>query len=134
MEYSDLLGTPFVWGGRSPQAGLDCWGLVVEVYRRLGCAVADVDDYSALQAENVSPQIVDACAATWRRVEEPYEPYDVLLFSEGSCGAVTHCGLYIGHGLMLHTTRATGVIVTSLRNVNRRFAGAWRRAEVPCPA
>jgi hypothetical protein len=37
-EFNDLIGRPFVRGGRGPHA-FDCWGLVLEVRRRLGLAL-----------------------------------------------------------------------------------------------
>ena len=125
-ECSSLVGIPFLFGGRT-LAGLDCWGLVMEAFRMRGIEVEDVSDYGALAAAEVSPQIASACAETWRQVEEPYEPYDVLLFSEGTSGAVTHCALYLGNGRMLHTTQRTGAVITRVRSYVHRFAGAWRR-------
>ena len=31
----ELVGVPFVDGGRDPGKGLDCWGLVREAYKRI---------------------------------------------------------------------------------------------------
>ena len=36
FAYDDLIGVPFVDGGRDKN-GLDCWGLVKEAFRRQGC-------------------------------------------------------------------------------------------------
>lgn len=46
-DFRDLIGVPFMWGGRDPAVGLDCWGLFMEVQRRFGFAVPDVDIYCA---------------------------------------------------------------------------------------
>ena len=41
MEISDLIGVPFVSRGRDPKIGLDCWGLVMEIGRRMGKNIPD---------------------------------------------------------------------------------------------
>ena len=133
MAFDDLIGIPFAYGGRS-LAGLDCWGLVVEVYRRLGIAVEDVAEYHDVLATAANPVFETQRTAAWRQVGEPFEPHDVLLFSGGCCGAATHCAIWIGDGQVLHTREKTGVIVSPFRLLRSRFLGAYRRAEVPCPA
>lgn len=132
-NYSDLIGIPFRFGGRS-RDGIDCWGLVIEVYRRLGIEVEDIDDYGALTPEVVAPELEAAVAPAWRQVVEPFEPYDVLTFDTLDGGAVTHCAVWVGAGRMLHAIEKLGVILTPLSYMRGRFLGAYRRAEVTCPA
>ena len=36
IDYSDLIGVPFKNQGRDKNIGLDCYGLVMEVYKKLG--------------------------------------------------------------------------------------------------
>lgn len=36
IQYADLIGVPFKNLGRDVKSGLDCYGLVVEIYRRCG--------------------------------------------------------------------------------------------------
>ena len=38
--YEDLIGVPFVDGGRDTN-GMDCWGLVRECFKRQGIVVKD---------------------------------------------------------------------------------------------
>ena len=33
MKYDDLIGAPFIDGGRDKETGLDCWGLAREMFR-----------------------------------------------------------------------------------------------------
>jgi len=131
--FDDLIGIPFRFGGRSRE-GMDCWGLVIEVYRRLGIAVEDVDDYSDLSAEQVSPGLADACADRWHRIDEPFESYDVLIFDITACGAATHCGVWVGNGRILHAVRGIGVINSPFRGLRAKLLGAYRRGRAPCPA
>lgn len=135
MEYSDLLGTQFVYGGRARARGLDCWGLVIEVYRRLGIGVEDVDAYNAVLATDANPVFDTQRTAAWHVVVEPFEPYDVLLFAAGCCGnAATHCAVYIGNGHMLHAVEKKGVIVTRLARFRKRLMGAYRHEAMLCHA
>ena len=43
MRVRDLIGIPFVRGGRDPQRGMDCQGLVMAALARWGCDVPDYD-------------------------------------------------------------------------------------------
>ena len=40
--YNDLIGKPFLWGGRGPD-GYDCLGLCIEIYRRLNKTIPDIN-------------------------------------------------------------------------------------------
>lgn len=39
-NYTDLIGVPFAYGGRGPDT-LDCYGLLMEIHRRLGIELPD---------------------------------------------------------------------------------------------
>lgn len=39
--YQDLVGKPYLERGRDVATGLDCFGVVLEVYKRLGVPLAD---------------------------------------------------------------------------------------------
>ena len=42
IDVSDLIGVPYKDNGRNPAEGLDCYGLAIEVERRLGKKLIDV--------------------------------------------------------------------------------------------
>ena len=63
FAYDDLIGVPFVDGGRDAKSGLDCWGLVKEVFRRQGYEVPDYH-ISAIEAADIAG--VDASRQTAR--------------------------------------------------------------------
>ena len=44
MMYADLIGVPFLNKGRDVKKGLDCYGLVKEVYKRHGINIPEYDD------------------------------------------------------------------------------------------
>lgn len=96
-DYSDLLGKPFAYHGRGPDA-YDCWGLVREICRRGGVSLPDHVS-SAVPAEQ-GRGIKEDAAKYYRAVDAP-EPLDVVLF-QILPGYVTHCGVYVGEGRFVH--------------------------------
>ena len=53
MDFTDLIGTPFANHGRDVKQGLDCYGVVREVYRRYGYDVPEYDaDYKDMERIN----------------------------------------------------------------------------------
>ena len=42
MNYTDLIGVPFVNRGRDKNTGFDCYGLVKEVFRRYGYTIPNM--------------------------------------------------------------------------------------------
>ncbi len=66
MEFNDLIGVPFVDGGRSPDTGLDCWGLALEIYRRAGVALPDFK-ISAMDAATINAEL-SANEGKWKKL------------------------------------------------------------------
>jgi cell wall-associated NlpC family hydrolase len=91
-----LLGTPYRWGGTSPDNGFDCSGLVGYVFRTIGI---DLPRVSRAMVHEGTP-ITDRNALT---------EGDLVFF--GRRGRVDHVGIYIGDGKFLHAPR-TGRDVT----------------------
>lgn len=121
IDYDDLIGIPFINGGRDRNKGFDCYGLVMEVYRRCGISLpeytADWDDEEKINS------IVQREAGTtaWHRVKAPLPvPCLVALRMGTPPGIVNHTGVYIGHGKFIHTRAKIGVCVS------RIDSPAWR--------
>lgn len=97
-----LLGTPYRWGGTSPERGFDCSGLVGYVFRTIGIELPRVSRAMANEGTPVSDRTALAEG-------------DLVFF--GKRGRVDHVGIYIGEGKFLHAPR-TGrdVTVSSLSN------------------
>lgn len=87
-----LLGTPYRWGGSTPESGFDCSGLVGYVFRNtLGIELPRISRDMA----NVGELIRDRDALT---------EGDLVFFSRKG-GRVDHVGIYIGNGQFLHSPR-----------------------------
>lgn len=96
MRAISLVGTPYRYGGNTPESGFDCSGLVAYVYREM----VDVRlprtsrDLAAVQGPKIDPQRL----ATG----------DLVFF--GSRGAVSHVGIYVGEGRFVHAPSSGGTV------------------------
>lgn len=100
-----LLGTPYRWGGTSPERGFDCSGLVGYVFRSIGVDLPRVSRAMAHEGTAITDRSALAEG-------------DLVFF--GKRGKVDHVGIYIGEGKFLHAPR-TGRDVT----VSTLSTGYW---------
>ena len=122
MQYSDLLGTPFKLYGRD-KTGIDCLGVVLEVYRRAGTPFPD-----PLEVLPTTPSL-DAMLSTgetseWSQVVGGYRERDVVLFRD-SAGSL-HVGVLVTPSRILHATEAHGVVVSPLRYKQQSIEKVYR--------
>lgn len=124
INYTDLIGVPFKNCGRDIKTGFDCYGLVIEVYKRFGYTIpeyyADYDDTEAVRKLITEKT---AIKTNWERVELNALPVPCLLaicFGTPK-GVVNHTAVYIGDGKFIHIRENTGVCI------DRVSSPAWRR-------
>ncbi|QTX33205.1 C40 family peptidase [Aminithiophilus ramosus] len=119
ITYADLLGVPFVDGGRDPRSGLDCWGLVRVVFFRAGI---DLPDYrvSCLDPFRIASEI-DSHRSVWNRVEPDSVLPALLTVRFNTVDAINHTAVYLGGGRFLHTDSKRGV------HLDRTDHPWWRR-------
>lgn len=121
MKYDDLIGIPFVDGGRDAN-GYDCWGLVMELYRRQGY---QVNDYHIAAVDvDIIAETARADESKWIRYDEPKEGRLVLLKLSTGCWA-NHVGMCIGNGKFIHAYLLTGVCVDRLSKWRSRIVGYY---------
>ena len=123
VNYSDLIGVPFVSHGRNAKTGLDCYGVVKEVYKREGI---DLPEYDAEwnDTEKINSYINENTSSDmWEEI--PRNEIDknvpcVLAIRLGT-GVVNHTGVYIGNGKFIHTREHAGGVC-----VDRINSPAWK--------
>jgi cell wall-associated NlpC family hydrolase len=109
------VGKRYVYGGESPSRGFDCSGLVQYVAAALHIRLPR----TARQQAHVG----DAIPADTSRLL----PGDLLTFGNGK--TVSHIGIYVGDGRMIHASTAAGkVIETKLLRAPARGIKPWKGA------
>lgn len=113
-EARTWLGVPYLWGGND-RNGVDCSGFVVQVY--LGALDIKLPRTAATQS--------DWCTNV---KAEALNPGDLVFFdtTKDRNGRVSHVGLYIGDGQMIHASSSKGVIISSIEGnyySNRLLSG-----------
>lgn len=83
---TNLIGTPYVWGGNTPAQGLDCSGLLYYIQKKAG---SEVEDRTASGYSTIGKKIDIG----------QKKPGDFLFFGR----PVTHCAIYVGNGYMIES-------------------------------
>lgn len=97
-EAKEYLGLPYVWGGTSKEKGVDCSGLVQQVYKSLGYDLPRVSADQARQGTAVA-SLAEA------------RPGDLIAWDNSSRNnGADHIAIYIGGGKMIEAPR-TGLDV-----------------------
>ena len=92
-------GTPYHWGGNTPQTGFDCSGLVQYSYKQLGIDLPRVTTEQIQVGVHV-PTV------------DQLKPGDIVFFKD-STGYVHHEGIYIGNHMFLHAPHTGDVVKVS---------------------
>lgn len=96
------LGVPYVWGGTTPNVGLDCSGFTQYCHRVAGISI---------------PRTSGPQGAGGMQVSEP-RPGDIC-YHEG------HVGIYIGDGLRIHAPHTGDVVKIAPVPAGDRFTRYW---------
>ena len=108
MRAISLVGTPYRYGGNTPEGGFDCSGLVNYVFRdmldlRLPRSSRELASY---QGPRIEPQRLATA--------------DLVFFGTGN--QVTHVGIYVGEGRFVHAPSTGGTV-----RLDHLDGSYWRR-------
>lgn len=105
-EAEKYLGYPYVWGGSSPSTSFDCSGFVCWVINNSG--VGNIPRTTATGIYN----------QTTRVPKNEAKAGDIIFFegTYASSGAVSHVGIYVGDGMMIHCGNPIGYA-----NINSKY-------------
>ncbi len=96
MRALGLVGTPYRYGGNTPDSGFDCSGLVTYVYR----------DMLDLRLPRTSSELAKVQGP--KIAQERLAPADLVFF--GTRGSVSHVGIYVGQGRFVHAPSTGGTV------------------------
>ena len=111
INVSDLIGIPYKEHGRSKE-GFDCYGLVMEVEKRIGVYLPDFD-YET-HTDELTDGIVEDIKKSGKAKRIPQLVDGALVLFKNSQGLNAHIGVYVGEGQICHCNRR-GVHVDSSR-------------------
>lgn len=96
------IGTPYSYGSNTKKKGTDCSGLTMSLFQ----------DVANLKLPRNSAAQCEYCFNVPRNA---MQPGDLVFFTSSTRGGkVTHVGLYIGDGKMIHASTSRGVIESGL--------------------
>ena len=105
-----LVGTPYRFGGNTPESGFDCSGLIGHVYKA--------------QSGVLTPRTVSAMSAWGQAVPlESVRTGDLAVFTRN--GTASHAGIYVGAGRFVHAPSTGGTV-----RLETLLAGYWSKQQV----
>jgi cell wall-associated NlpC family hydrolase len=102
-----VMGTPYHWGGASPETGFDCSGFTMWAWAHAGVSLP----HSSAAQYSSEPHVA----------REDVQPGDLLFFYT----PISHVAIYVGGGRMIHSPH-TGSVVSVVPVYWQYFVGAAR--------
>lgn len=105
-----LVGTPYRYGGNTPESGFDCSGLIGHVYK---------------SRANVSAPRTVAALVDWGQAVpgQSLRTGDLVVFMQK--GVASHAGIYVGEGRFVHAPSSGGDV--RLDALNSKY---WAKLQV----
>jgi cell wall-associated NlpC family hydrolase len=113
------LGTPYRWGGQTPDSGFDCSGLVQFAYAHAGLALPR----TAQTQYDTGPRLAAGTAL---------QPGDLVFFGAGP-SQISHVGIALGDGRMVDAPHTGAVVRVEPVAGFGSYQGATRPATTPVP-
>lgn len=92
-----LVGTPYRFGGNSPESGFDCSGLINYVFLHS----------AGLSLPRTTRELIEIDAPTVEK--DSLYPGDLVYFNTRG-GRVSHIGIYVGEGRFVHAPSSGGTV------------------------
>lgn len=116
INIDDLIGVNYCVNGRSIETGFDCLGLAIEVERRFGHILPDldeakIDDYDFALCQKLCLSKIKNIVPVSKAEKEG----DLILFEDNS-GVMFHIGVYLGNNKFIHCNKY-GVHLTEVGRI-----------------
>lgn len=120
VEVDDLIGAPFVYGGRGENGMYDCYGLLLELNKRQGI---DLPDYRSPTESRIIAGIFLREKQLWQRCDP--EPGCAVLFRVKNL--FCHVGFVLDNDSFIHTwEQSGGVLIERLSDWESRIEGYYK--------
>ncbi|MHA6787355.1 C40 family peptidase [Pseudomonas sp. FP2300] len=106
-----LVGTPYRWGGNTPDSGFDCSGLIGYVYR----------DAAGISLPRSTREMIGMRAPDVGK--EALQTGDLIFFATNGGSQVSHAGIYVGEGRFVHAPATGGTV--KLDSLSKAY---WQKA------
>jgi cell wall-associated NlpC family hydrolase len=106
-----LVGTPYRWGGNTPDSGFDCSGLISYVYR----------DVAGITLPRSTREMIVMRAPDVGK--EGLQTGDLIFFATNGGSQVSHAGIYVGEGRFVHAPATGGTV--KLDSLSKAY---WQKA------
>ena len=93
-----LVGTPYRYGGNTPESGFDCSGLIGYVYR----------NSAGISLPRSTREMIGVRAPSVGRNQ--LQSGDLVFFATNGGGQVSHAGIYVGEGRFVHAPSSGGTV------------------------
>ena len=93
-----LVGTPYRWGGNTPDSGFDCSGLIGYVYR----------DAAGISLPRTTREMIGVRAPNIDL--QALQSGDLVFFATNGGSQVSHAGIYVGEGRFVHAPSTGGTV------------------------
>ena len=108
-----FLDADYVWGAATPTQ-MDCSGLTMQCYAKVGI--------------NLPHRAMDQARYGRDVMDEELKPGDLLMFGSRGSNHISHVGMYVGDGMMIHAANSKqGVIASDLNNY-LKYGGSLKAA------
>lgn len=112
----DIIGARYKQGGRSVIDGFDCYGLAIEVSKRFGHTMPDLEGAIGMHCDFISYENKANKIMKIKEIDYPKTEGDIILFKDRK-GFFHHIGIYMGNGRFIHCNKL-GVHIEKLEPVN----------------
>ena len=122
INIRDLIGVPYKVHGRGLD-GLDCYGVVIEIYRMLGIKIPDYF-YDDINPETMKKLFTNGeCdyRLNVKKIEQP-KMWCIVYFK---LPKNNHLGVYVGEGKVIHSDQTFGVHISDIRNFKNVIEGFY---------
>ena len=112
VDAKQFLGNPYLYGGTSLTDGVDCSGFTQQIMKRHGISLSRT---SSSQYMNDGYKVS----------RDELRKGDLVFF--GYDGLISHVGIYIENGQLIHSgTSNTGITISSIEEIGKPYIGAKR--------